>query len=194
MRKFVTAGFIFLFLSVVVSAQTESRGNISFGYSYVRANPSPNGPLAPFIFSSNLNGWNTSFEYKPLPWLGAVVDFGGTYGSERVIPFCEVDPTCPRPINANTNFHTFLVGPRASVSFGRVTPFAQALFGGAHTSATGTNFSPSDTSIATAIGGGFDYRLAKTMAWRVQGDYLQTRFFSGSQNNFRFSTGLVVRF
>jgi len=39
-----------------------------------------------------------------------------------------------------------------------------------------------------------DFRLAKTIAWRVQGDYLQTHFFSNSQNQFRFSTGPVVRF
>jgi len=72
-----------------------------------------------------------------------------------------------------------------------VTPFAQALLGGAHTNASGTGFSNADTSIATALGGGMDFRLAKR---RVQGDYLQTHFFGNSQNQFRFSTGPVVRF
>jgi len=39
-----------------------------------------------------------------------------------------------------------------------------------------------------------DFRLAGTIGWRVQADQLQTHFFSNSQNNFRFSTGPVIRF
>jgi len=30
--------------------------------------------------------------------------------------------------------------------------------------------------------------------WRFQADYLQTRFFSQTQNDFRFSTGIVFHF
>jgi opacity protein-like surface antigen len=194
MRKWAVVGFAFLFFSVAVSAQTDSKGNISFGYSFARTNLSPTGALGPSISSSNLGGWYTSFEYKPLPWLGAEADFGGRYGTEHVAPFCEVIPVCPSPLNANANVHTFLFGPRVSVPLGKVTPFAHALFGGAHTSANGTGFSLSDTSFATALGGGADFRLTKTLGWRVQGDFLQTRFFNTSQNDFRFSTGLVVRF
>jgi opacity protein-like surface antigen len=194
MRRLTVLGFAFLFLATAATAQTDSKGNIAFGYSYARANLSSKSALAPTISSSNLNGWFVSAEYKVIPWLGVVGDFGGNYGTERVVPFCEVIPICPSPLNAQAHVQTFLAGPRASVSIGKVTPFAQALFGGAHTSASGTGFSSSDTSFATALGGGVDLRLAKTLAWRVQGDYLQTRFFTSSQNNFRFSTGLVVRF
>jgi hypothetical protein len=194
MRKIAAFLFTFLVLSVGARAQTGSKGNISFGYSYVKTTLSPTGATAPSIRSSNMNGWNTSFEYKPFHWLGAVADFGGNYGTERVTPFCEVIPICPSPLNANANVHTFLFGPRASVSLGKLTPFAQALFGAAHTNATGTGFSLSDTSFASALGGGADFRLSKTIGWRIQGDYLQTRFFNNSQNNFRFSTRLVVRY
>jgi len=194
MRKLAAIAFAFLFFSVGARAQTDSKGNISFGYSYLKTTLSPTGATAPSISSSNLNGWNTSFEYKPFHWLGAVGEFGGNYGNERVVPFCEVIPICPSPLNANASLHAFLFGPRVSVSLGKVTPFAQALFGGAHTNATGTGFSLSDTSFSNAIGGGADFRLTRTMGWRVQGDLLQTRFFNTSQNNFRFSTGLVVRF
>jgi opacity protein-like surface antigen len=105
-----------------------------------------------------------------------------------------VIPICPGPLNAKVNVQTFLAGPRVSLTIGKVTPFAQALFGGAHTIANGTSFSNSDTSFGTAVGGGMDFRLGKTIAWRVQGDYLQTHFFGSSQNNLRISTGLVVRF
>ena len=78
---------------------------------------------------------------------------------------------------------------KGNISFG-----SQGLFGGAPTSASGTGFSNSDTSLGTALGGGVDFRLAQTIGWRVQSDYLQTRFFGSVQNNFRFSTGVVVRF
>ena len=194
MRRMTAVVFALLFPSLAASAQTATKGNISFGYSYVRGNLSPNRPLSPTISSSNLNGWFTSAEYKPIPWLGGVLGFGGNYGTEPVTPFCEVIIVCQGPLAANANVHTFLFGPRASMSFGKVTPFAQALFGGAHTSASGPGFSNADTSVATALGGGVDFRLAKTIAWRMQGDYLQTHFFGSSQNQFRFSAGLVVRF
>ena len=136
MRRLTVFGFVSLFLSTAASAQTDSQGNISFGYSYVRGtlSSSSNSPLAPTISSSNLNGWYTSAEYKLVPWLGAVADLSGDYGTERVTPFCEVIPVCPGPLSAQANVQTFLFGPRASVSIGKVTLFAQGLFGGAHTS------------------------------------------------------------
>jgi len=64
------------------------------------------------------------------------------------------------------------------------------LFGAAHASQTGS----SDTSFATAVGGGLDYRLIHGIAWRLQGDEVHTRFFGGGQDHFRFSTGIDFRF
>jgi hypothetical protein len=52
----------------------------------------------------------------------------------------------------------------------------------------------SDTSFATAVGGGLDYHLFPLLAWRVEGDYVTTRFFSATQNNLQLSTGIVFRF
>ncbi len=48
----------------------------------------------------------------------------------------------------------------------------------------------SDTSFATALGGGLDYKIIRPVAWRFQGDYVQTRFFGTTQNNVRLSTGI----
>ncbi len=84
-----------------------------------------------------------------------------------------------------------LFGPRLSVSVGKVRPFAEALFGVGH---VGTNGFGSDTSFATGIGGGIDYRIFRPIALRFEGDYLQTRFFGTTQNNVRLSTGIVFRF
>jgi hypothetical protein len=88
---------------------------------------------------------------------------------------------------------TVLFGPRVSVSVGKFTPFAHALVGVGHISDSQAA-SNSDTAFATAIGGGLDYKLIKGLAWRVQGDELHTRFFNGTQDHFRFSTGIVFRF
>ena len=52
----------------------------------------------------------------------------------------------------------------------------------------------SDTSFAAASGGGLDYRIIRPIAWRFQGDYVSTHFFSTYQTNVRLSTGIVLRF
>jgi hypothetical protein len=46
-----------------------------------------------------------------------------------------------------------------------------------------------------AIGGGIDTNITDQISWRmVQGDYLMTQFGGHAQNNFRFSTGIIIRF
>jgi len=46
-----------------------------------------------------------------------------------------------------------------------------------------------------ALGGGADWHVGEKWSVRVaQLDYLLTRFASDTQNNFRFSTGLMYRF
>ncbi|HWY58507.1 MAG TPA: hypothetical protein VNZ03_28840 [Terriglobales bacterium] len=132
-----------------------------------------------------------------MPFIGLVADFSGHYGS---VPLA-VNPTCTAIIGAacsgltgSANVHSFLFGPRVSVSVGKVRPFAHALIGAAHLSESASLLSSSDTSFAYAVGGGLDYHLIPLISWRLQGDLLQTRFFSNTQNNVRISTGIVVRF
>jgi Outer membrane protein beta-barrel domain len=171
--------FILLLVPAAALAQIPTKGNVFFGYSYASADFSSNG-------RTNLNGWNGSLEGKVLPWVGFVADISGLYGSRNV-------PIVPT-FSADASVHNVLFGPRASVSVGKFTPFAHALFGAAHISESTSGFSDSDTSFATALGGGIDYRLIHGVGWRVQADLLQTRFFSGTQNNFRLSTGVVLHF
>jgi opacity protein-like surface antigen len=175
--------------------------NIFVGYSYTRAKVFPgSGPVgAASNQTGNLNGWDGSLEGKVFPFIGIVADVSGHYGSREFTIGCEAIPTppcVPQTANVHANLHTYLFGPRASVSVGRFTPFAQALFGAAHISesASSVNFSHSDTSFATAIGGGIDYKLFPAVAWRFQGDWLQTRVLSSTQSNLRLSTGIVLRF
>jgi hypothetical protein len=129
---------------------------------------------------TNLNGWDASVEGKVLSFIGIVGDFSGHYGSQG-LPLIN--------LNANISEHNFLFGPRVSVSVRKVRPFAQALFGASHISESASGFSDSNTCFAYALGGGVDYHLIPLVSWRVQADWLQTRFFSNTQNNVRILPG-----
>jgi opacity protein-like surface antigen len=196
MRTVLIVGFACLLLSSFVSAQLPG-GSIFVGYSYVNSDIPFNNPIQ-FLPNgrTSLNGWNGSLEVKLLPWIQGVADFGGHYGTQSITLSCEVILNCPPPIkfNANSNLHTYMFGPQAAVPIGRITPYAHALFGWGHTNTHGAGFSATDSAFSTALGGGLDYRLIRGIGWRVQGDYLQTRLFSSTQSNFRFSTGLAFHF
>jgi outer membrane protein OmpA-like peptidoglycan-associated protein len=93
------------------------------------------------------------------------------------------------------------VGPRLNLrKFDHFVPFGEFMFGASHgdVEITGTK---AEYVFTVAVGGGVDIVLWKHLAWRfAQFDYLMTNFdgpavgANGRQNNFRASTGLVVRF
>jgi len=163
-------------------AQVPTAGNVFFGYSYNRGNTGVSG-------NGNLNGWEGSFEGRVIPHIGMVADFGETYGTL-------VLPTFFGNFNASTHVSSYLFGPRVSASVGKFRPFAHVLIGAAHLnqSASGGAVTYSETDFGDAIGGGVDYRVMSPLSVRVQVDDLQTRFFSGLQNDTRISTGLVLHF
>lgn len=162
---------LFLFGICMLGAMSvraqEERVELFAGYSYLHFHASP---------STNLNGWEIAGQYKFTNWLGGVADFDGHYGSFSS--------------GVGTSTYTYLFGPQVSFP-GRVSPFAHVLLGGAHNSTAGFGSS----SFSMALGAGIDTRVADKFSWRIfQGDYLRTQFGGGSQNNFRFSTGIVARF
>src|SRR6202166_485396 len=114
LSKLTMVGFILLLLPGAALAQIPTRGNVFFGYSYGSADFSSAG-------RTNLNGWNGSLEGKVVPWVGFRADFSGLYGSENV--------SALSPFRVNTNMNSVVLGPRVSVSVGKLTPFAEALFG-----------------------------------------------------------------
>jgi len=190
MRNVSIIAFVMLALAGLASAQVPTSGNVFFGYSYYNTDLSS-------IDRANTNGWEASVEGKVLPFIGIVADFDAHYGSQNFpaaisLPCPSVGcPVSPVSLNANVTEHNFLFGPRVSVSVSKFRPFAQAMFGVGHVNASAAG---SDTSFATALGGGLDYHLISLVSWRFQGDYLQTRFFGTHQNNIRISTGIVVHF
>ena len=182
MRK-VLIVFTVCLLATIANAQIPTAGNVFAVYSYFNTNLST-------LDRANLNGWEASLEGKVFPWVGIVADFSGHYGSQNFPAVCQpFGGSCA--VNANFNERDVLFGPRVSMSVGKFRPFAEALFGVGHVNANAVG---SDTKFETGLGGGLDYRIFRPIAWRFQGDYIQTRFFSTTQNNVRLSTGIVLRF
>jgi hypothetical protein len=192
MRKIALIFSSLLLFATLAAAQIPS-ANVFFGYSYYNTDPSS-------IERVNTNGWEASVEGKIIPLLGFVADVDSHYGSQNFL-CTQTSQGCPvsvisgqgtATLNDSFTEYNFLFGPRVSVSVSKFRPFAEALFGGAHVSLN--HNAGSDTSFATAIGGGLDYKIIRPVAWRFQGDYVQTRFFGATQNNVRISTGFVLRF
>jgi len=174
-----------------------------FGYSFWRAMPTSQSNRIGY-----LHGGSTSLAYNFNRWFGLVADFGG-YDNSKVTLF---SPTASQTFNSDGTAYTYLFGPRFSYrKHERVTPFVQALVGGA--TATSVNISgcgsdpscmplPYESSVAVALGAGFDVKLTHHIAWRViEGDFLLTNFrnpltpdIQAWQKNVRLSSGLVFRF
>lgn len=174
MRKVLFLLAVVVMLPVAANAQkVEFYG----GYSYARVETAS-------VSRSNVNGWNVALQGNYNDFLGIVGDFSGLYGTRTVAP----------GIERNVNTHMALFGPRIMVP-GAIRPFAHALFGVARGNAGFFGGTDSEVSFGMAAGGGVDVTAGPFVAIRViQADYLMNRFFSRTNNNFRLSAGLVLRF
>lgn len=188
MRKTAPVGLAVLLFTICATAQIPTSGNIFVGYSYENTNWKG---IDSSLGRPNLNGWEASLEGKVFPHLGIVTDFSGHYGSES---FTELTPGGPTTINVTGHEWELLFGPRLSFSVGHWTPFLEGMVGLAHIHNGGSFPTSANTSFASAVGGGLDYRLIKLLAVRLEVDYVQTRFFNTTQDNLRLSPGLVLRF
>jgi hypothetical protein len=177
--------FLIVLLAGPSVAQVPS-GNVFVGYSYLSADTN-------FSSRANLNGWEASAEKKIFPFVSLVGDFSGHYGTEQSTQLI-FPPGVGGLLSTQAKLHSFLVGPRVSVSVHGVRPFAHVLVGGALLSQSNLGASANDASFATAVGGGVDFKLMKFAGWRVQGDLLHTQLLGSGQNNVRISTGLVFHF
>jgi opacity protein-like surface antigen len=189
MRKVMVVASTLILFAGLASAQVPTSGNIFVGYSFYSASPSTLDLAS--VGRPNMNGWDASLEGKVLPWVGIVADLSGHYGQQNYVVATPVGV----PVASTVTGHEtdVMFGPRLSIPIGKFRPFGEAMFGVGHVN-TGQGISTSDTSVATALGGGLDYKIIRILAVRVEADYVQTRFFSTTQNNFRLSTGIVFRF
>jgi hypothetical protein len=211
MKKLIFVAFVLLFGSVTF-AQDSPKVEVAVDYSFVHANPQNNNYLGTF----NLNGGGGSIAYYFSKYIGILGEFQG-YGSYTRTatvptgPYCEEGPCL---VTAQGNLFTYNVGPIFKVRMHHFEPFAEALFGGAHSNFYGNLYkacgpagcivaskSPSNNAFDFIIGGGIDIPVNEHVAIRpVEFDYLLTRFgnaFTGgnnNQSNFRYQAGVVFRF
>ena len=189
MRNFAYLALTLFLLAGLAAAQIPTSGNIFVGYSYVNTDWSG---INSGLSRPNLNGWAASLEGKLFPHIGIGADFASHYGSQSFTQTIPGGPTFR--VNVTGHQWELLFGPRLSIPVGNLTPFGEVMIGLAHINHGGTFAGPTNTSFATAVGGGVDYRLIKILALRLQVDYLHTRFYSTTQNDLRLSPGLVLRF
>lgn len=155
------------FVSMPASAQLIPHGNVYVGAAYSNSRV--------VITKYDFKGWNASAEIIPLSrlsFLGLVIDGSGFY----------------RP---GITEYNILGGPRVAMSYGKFRPFVHAMGGIQRVNSSGNMYQP----VAVDFGGGLDYKLPfRNFSWRVQADYLHTRYLSATQNDVRASTGIVFRF
>jgi opacity protein-like surface antigen len=182
MKSFCAILGLLMVFSVSTLAQEKAPIFEGFGgYSYVRVNATD--------LKANTNGWDGQAALNVTHWLGIVADVSGVYGSPTV-----------QGTQVNIRIYSYMFGPRFSYrKNARVTPFGHALFGQGRLYVTvpglpPQNNPPVNTAFAMAVGGGVDVKLAEHIAFRVgQFEWLRTGFSSQTQNNLRFSTGIVFR-
>jgi len=194
----------------MMAAMPYSRGPDSFtprvelflGYSYLQAVPK----LAAGNRLVWLNGGSASIAYNLSRHWGLVADIGDFQNSE--VKFTGAYGATVDVNDADGGVFTYLFGPRLSFRHERVTPFVQALFGGARASeisladcTSSCTLLPDQSTFAMTAGGGVDLRIHHHFAIRlIQAEYFMTRFASyttgvtGTQNDMRLSTGIVFRF
>ena len=144
--------------SLPLAAQDFKRVEVFGGYQFAHAEPNENG-----------NGWNVAVTSNVSHSIGLTADFSGNYES-------------------GSSLYTYMVGPTFALRTERVTPFAHALFGGAHADQL--------NAFAMALGGGADVNAGDHFAIRlIQADWLMFRRAGvNSTANARVSLGVVFRF
>lgn len=209
MRSALVLGVVLMF-GTVAFAQDYPKIEIPVDYSYMRFNPENSS----YVHSFSLNGGGGGAIFNFTHMIGIEAEFEG-YGSQtRNFSFPVGSKVCPNGCsgNAQANLFTYNVGPVLKYRTPHFEPFAQVLFGGAHSNFYGnlikacqgtctTSANPSNNAFDFIIGGGIDIPVTKMIAIRpAQFDFVLTRFGNNltngntNQSNFRYQAGVVIRF
>jgi outer membrane immunogenic protein len=173
MKKFMWVALALSLFVIPAHAQMAPAADVSTGYSFLHLDGTAGAS------GINLNGGTGSIALNANDWLGLVGDFGVYHGS---------------PSSISTTAVTYTFGPRLSYrAGGRVVPFGEALFGGAHLSASYSGVSATTNPFDYSFGGGADLAVGATDKWTVRPEfeYVGMRENGNTQNCFRVSVGLV---
>jgi len=161
MRKLIGVTAIVFMISALAMAGEAPRPEIYGGYQFTSTDGGWHG-----------SGLNTGANLYLTRWLAGTADFGSGFSS-------------------GSKLYSYTFGPTISAQRKNFTPFAHALFGGAHASAGSIGTS----GMAMMFGGGVDVGNRKLALRAVQFDWLTLRFAGvTNKNNMRVTTGLLYRF
>jgi opacity protein-like surface antigen len=159
---------------LAAQAQDTSRYEVAGGYSFLHDQD----------ISENLHGWVVSGGGRVMNWVDLVGEVGGNY---RTISLTG-DP-------AKIKVHTLMVGPKVRASaYGRVTPFAQVLFGAAWASTKVLDVGDSVRDFAYQPGAGVDWKLKPRVGVRLEGDYRIIRAEGSNSKESRLVAAAVFGF
>ena len=161
MRKLIGVAVLLCMVSIVGVAQEKPLPEVYGGYQFTSTDGGWHG-----------SGFNTGANVYITRWLAGTADLGSGFSS-------------------GSKLYSYTFGPSVSMQRKNFTPFAHALFGGAHASAGSVGTS----GMAMMFGGGVDVGNKKFAIRAVQFDWLTLRF-SGvtDKNNMRVTTGILYRF
>jgi hypothetical protein len=208
---------LFLLLGTAALAQQHQaqepppKADVFLVYSYLRFNPT-----LPAGRNRSFNGGGGGFTFFVGKYFGVKGEFMGyastTFTTTVIAPVTTDHGTIPvGTFRSQGNMFTYMFGPVVRLP-GKVTPFAEVLFGGSNTNAYtgliksinlgGGTLSATGTQhpFTMAYGGGLDVNVYHHVAIRpVEIDYVLTRYsnpFTGTnnQNNFRYLGGVVLNF
>jgi hypothetical protein len=152
---------------------------LSLGYQYNRINLLG----TPF----NTNGLNVTFTRFVNNWLGVEAQVGFGFGNTGAT-------TAPPNLNAKSLMAGG--GPRlAWRGHGRIETWAHGNIGIERFRFSQTaGVLGANHALAGVAGGGIDFRLTSRTSFRVEGDWMGSRFFSMNQRSFQAVTGIVINF
>ncbi len=156
---------------VIARGRETERWQLGLGFTYVKFR-------SPAIDAS-LEGVNSSVTYLTNEWFGVEGNITAAFGRKIFV-------------DDQTRYAGITGGPKIVMHKQRWEPWAHALFGIAHVNpqlaGVGKN------GIAIQLGGGADYPAWPQIYLHMEGDWVLTRLYSQSQNNFQLVTGVVFRF
>ena len=221
MQRLITS-VLLVFVCAPLSA-AQKAGNDPFprievfgGYSAIETNDhnfhfGPNFNATNTDFDEGGRGFEAAFTFNLKRYFGVVGDFSAHFSHDQgpvtLTPPCAQPPCPPVTQNAELNprLFNFLAGPEMKGrNRTRLTPFAHALFGAAHTTATFKTVGPAltlsrtdaDTGFAMTYGGGLEFRILRRASFRASFDY--SKAFVGSNalppqrvNSVGYSAGII---
>lgn len=172
MMRMILGTLVFMVVATVLQAQMTPVADVAVGYSVIQETNSQ---------SLTANGGNGAVAYNFNDWLGVAGDFGVYH-----------------TVSNGTGLvaETYTIGPRFSYrKMGRVVPFGQVLFGGAHASAPSGGYTGVMNAYALGAGGGADIALGSggRVALRPQTEYFAFGAIGSTTHTIRASMGIVFR-